>query len=160
MWRQLFLFLSNATHWVNFLWQTYSLIICLLDLTFKRLFYPSLLLYCLSCRLISFLVDFRILKVKMANSGQGSEKHSGNSHVLLNERILSSMSRRSFAAHPWHDLEIGTVYFSFIYEILLLANHYVRIIVIFIFCGIYFYNIPILWPIWFEVGYFSPWKVK
>ncbi|THU58856.1 hypothetical protein C4D60_Mb03t18880 [Musa balbisiana] len=26
----------------------------------------------------------------------------------LNERILSSMGRRSVAAHPWHDLEIGT----------------------------------------------------
>lgn len=26
---------------------------------------------------------------------------------LLNERILSSLSRRSVAAHPWHDLEIG-----------------------------------------------------
>jgi|UPI0000DD8EF5 inorganic pyrophosphatase len=25
----------------------------------------------------------------------------------LNERILSSMSKRSVAAHPWHDLEIG-----------------------------------------------------
>ncbi|CAL4953504.1 unnamed protein product [Urochloa decumbens] len=25
----------------------------------------------------------------------------------LNERILSTMSRRSVAAHPWHDLEIG-----------------------------------------------------
>lgn len=25
----------------------------------------------------------------------------------LNERILSSLSRRSMAAHPWHDLEIG-----------------------------------------------------
>ncbi|KAJ3694812.1 hypothetical protein LUZ60_000189 [Juncus effusus] len=25
----------------------------------------------------------------------------------LNERILSSMNRRSVAAHPWHDLEIG-----------------------------------------------------
>ncbi|KAK8509725.1 hypothetical protein V6N13_093576 [Hibiscus sabdariffa] len=25
----------------------------------------------------------------------------------LNERILSSMSRRSVAAHPWHDLDIG-----------------------------------------------------
>ncbi|KAL0712478.1 hypothetical protein Bca4012_019456 [Brassica carinata] len=24
----------------------------------------------------------------------------------LNERILSSLSRRSVAAHPWHDLEI------------------------------------------------------
>jgi len=27
----------------------------------------------------------------------------------LNERILSSLSRRSVAAHPWHDLEIGIV---------------------------------------------------
>ena len=26
----------------------------------------------------------------------------------LNERILSSLSKRSVAAHPWHDLEIGT----------------------------------------------------
>lgn len=26
---------------------------------------------------------------------------------MLNERILSSMSRRAVAAHPWHDLEIG-----------------------------------------------------
>ncbi|MCH4805164.1 hypothetical protein MLE29_10815, partial [Pasteurella multocida] len=25
----------------------------------------------------------------------------------LNQRILSSLSRRSVAAHPWHDLEIG-----------------------------------------------------
>ncbi|XP_010526767.1 PREDICTED: soluble inorganic pyrophosphatase 2 isoform X1 [Tarenaya hassleriana] len=30
-----------------------------------------------------------------------------NSKVVLNERILSSMSHRSVAAHPWHDLEIG-----------------------------------------------------
>jgi inorganic pyrophosphatase len=26
----------------------------------------------------------------------------------LNERILSSMSQKHVAAHPWHDLEIGT----------------------------------------------------
>lgn len=25
----------------------------------------------------------------------------------LNQRILSTMDRRSVAAHPWHDLEIG-----------------------------------------------------
>ncbi|KAJ9540862.1 hypothetical protein OSB04_027368 [Centaurea solstitialis] len=44
----------------------------------------------------------------MANQeGQGSEKNSANSRVSLNERILNSMSRRSVAAHPWHDLEIG-----------------------------------------------------
>ncbi|CAA2957829.1 soluble inorganic pyrophosphatase 4-like isoform X1 [Olea europaea var. sylvestris] len=41
------------------------------------------------------------------NGGQQSIRSSGNSHVVLNERILSSMSRRSVAAHPWHDLEIG-----------------------------------------------------
>ncbi|KAK1615552.1 hypothetical protein QYE76_021069 [Lolium multiflorum] len=28
-------------------------------------------------------------------------------HPRLNERILSSLSRRSVAAHSWHDLEIG-----------------------------------------------------
>ncbi|KAF5750965.1 soluble inorganic pyrophosphatase-like [Tripterygium wilfordii] len=28
-------------------------------------------------------------------------------HPPLNERIISSMTRRSIAAHPWHDLEIG-----------------------------------------------------
>lgn len=39
------------------------------------------------------------------NGGQGSGHGVGN--VVLNERILSSMSRRSIAAHPWHDLEIG-----------------------------------------------------
>jgi inorganic pyrophosphatase len=33
------------------------------------------------------------------------EKHV--SLPTLNERILSSMSHRSVAAHPWHDLEIG-----------------------------------------------------
>jgi inorganic pyrophosphatase len=31
----------------------------------------------------------------------------------LNERILSSLSRRSVAAHPWHDLEIGEFFISF-----------------------------------------------
>jgi len=25
----------------------------------------------------------------------------------LNQRILSTMERRTVAAHPWHDLEIG-----------------------------------------------------
>ncbi|KAK8483562.1 hypothetical protein V6N11_028152 [Hibiscus sabdariffa] len=30
-----------------------------------------------------------------------------SSHPPLNERILSSLTRRSIAAHPWHDLEIG-----------------------------------------------------
>ncbi|KAE8722554.1 Soluble inorganic pyrophosphatase [Hibiscus syriacus] len=30
-----------------------------------------------------------------------------SSHPPLNERTLSSMTRRSVAAHPWHELEIG-----------------------------------------------------
>lgn len=34
--------------------------------------------------------------------------HEGsNARPKLNERILSSMSRRTVAAHPWHDVEIG-----------------------------------------------------
>lgn len=35
----------------------------------------------------------------------------------LNERILSSLSRRSVAAHPWHDLEIGSFSFSLFHYI-------------------------------------------
>jgi hypothetical protein len=31
--------------------------------------------------------------------------------AVLNERILSSMSQKHVAAHPWHDLEIGTKHF-------------------------------------------------
>ncbi|PPS20060.1 hypothetical protein GOBAR_AA00513 [Gossypium barbadense] len=42
------------------------------------------------------------------NDGEAtSGKSTGFSRVALNERILSSMTRRSIAAHPWHDLEIG-----------------------------------------------------
>ncbi|KAL9275348.1 Soluble inorganic pyrophosphatase 4-like protein [Drosera capensis] len=46
----------------------------------------------------------------MVASKETSEKvlHSNHTvHPPLNERILSSMTRRSFAAHPWHDIEIG-----------------------------------------------------
>lgn len=51
----------------------------------------------------------------MANHfGEASGKNSsGYPQVILNERILSSMSRRSIAAHPWHDLEIGKIQCSF-----------------------------------------------
>ncbi|XP_035831622.1 soluble inorganic pyrophosphatase 1 isoform X3 [Helianthus annuus] len=49
-----------------------------------------------------FSLQILLLSVNMNNhEGQGSTR------VALNERILSSMSRRSVAAHPWHDLEIG-----------------------------------------------------
>ncbi|KAG7034135.1 Soluble inorganic pyrophosphatase 1 [Cucurbita argyrosperma subsp. argyrosperma] len=41
------------------------------------------------------------------DAGEENSGYTGYSRVRLNERILSSMSRRSMAAHPWHDLEIG-----------------------------------------------------
>uniref|UniRef100_J3M3C8 Soluble inorganic pyrophosphatase n=2 Tax=Oryza brachyantha TaxID=4533 RepID=J3M3C8_ORYBR len=45
----------------------------------------------------------------MAPAVEAVEKktNSAPKAPALNERILSSMSRRSVAAHPWHDLEIG-----------------------------------------------------
>ncbi|PKA59389.1 Soluble inorganic pyrophosphatase [Apostasia shenzhenica] len=42
----------------------------------------------------------------MAGSEDGHPS-SSFPHSVLNERILSSMSHKSVAAHPWHDLEIG-----------------------------------------------------
>ncbi|KAK0604111.1 hypothetical protein LWI29_012139 [Acer saccharum] len=49
--------------------------------------------------------------INMANKvGDGSGTNTSGGllrPVALNERILSSMSHRSVAAHPWHDLEIG-----------------------------------------------------
>ena len=63
--------------------------------------------------IIDYILHFYLVVVKeeMANhDGEISSRTSGfPHHVVLNERILSSMSRRSIAAHPWHDLEIGTV---------------------------------------------------
>uniref|UniRef100_A0A0D9WC08 Soluble inorganic pyrophosphatase n=1 Tax=Leersia perrieri TaxID=77586 RepID=A0A0D9WC08_9ORYZ len=55
---------------------------------------------------------FRSTKVAaMAPAVEAIEKKTTSAPALkapaLNERILSSMSRRSVAAHPWHDLEIG-----------------------------------------------------
>ncbi|KAL2902083.1 Soluble inorganic pyrophosphatase [Bienertia sinuspersici] len=41
------------------------------------------------------------------SKNESNQHHSGFPRVALNERILSSMTRRSVAAHPWHDLEIG-----------------------------------------------------
>ncbi|KAK3162574.1 hypothetical protein QOZ80_1BG0091100 [Eleusine coracana subsp. coracana] len=37
----------------------------------------------------------------------GSDEEPKRPAPRLNERILSSISQRSVAAHPWHDLEIG-----------------------------------------------------
>lgn len=43
------------------------------------------------------------------------ETHAHRQAPRLNERILSSLSKRSVAAHPWHDLEIGTYYIIMFY---------------------------------------------
>lgn len=40
--------------------------------------------------------------------GADGKHNSSFPHVTLNERIVKSMLHRSVAAHPWHDLEIGT----------------------------------------------------
>ncbi|XP_059643011.1 soluble inorganic pyrophosphatase 1-like isoform X2 [Cornus florida] len=42
-----------------------------------------------------------------SNEGNGNESSEQKRALRLNQRILSSLSRRSVAAHPWHDLEIG-----------------------------------------------------
>ena len=60
-------------------------------------------------------VYFFIVKPDMAGTADGGG-HSSFPHVVLNERILSSMSRKSIAAHPWHDLEIGISYLSHLFS--------------------------------------------
>lgn len=42
----------------------------------------------------------------MSNEESHDDQRTG---PHLNKRILSSMSRRTVAAHPWHDLEIGII---------------------------------------------------
>ncbi|KAI3823407.1 hypothetical protein L1987_04842 [Smallanthus sonchifolius] len=44
---------------------------------------------------------------KMTPTIETPNKPADSHHPPLNERILSSMRRRSTASHPWHDLEIG-----------------------------------------------------
>ncbi|GJN21975.1 hypothetical protein PR202_gb09499 [Eleusine coracana subsp. coracana] len=43
----------------------------------------------------------------MAGEADGTQTGSRFANAALNERILSSMSQKHVAAHPWHDLEIG-----------------------------------------------------
>jgi len=43
----------------------------------------------------------------MSTEENGEKVRETRPTPKLNERILSSLSRRSVAAHPWHDLEIG-----------------------------------------------------
>ncbi|KAL0448295.1 UNVERIFIED_CONTAM: Soluble inorganic pyrophosphatase 4 [Sesamum latifolium] len=60
------------------------------------------------------LTDHACNPLNMAeNNVQPTGKSSEYSRVALNERILSSLSRRSVAAHPWHDLEIGKLSSSY-----------------------------------------------
>jgi hypothetical protein len=47
-----------------------------------------------------------------ADGHAGADEAPSRPAPRLNERILSSLSRRSVAAHPWHDLEIGETEFS------------------------------------------------
>ncbi|KAG8376434.1 hypothetical protein BUALT_Bualt09G0063000 [Buddleja alternifolia] len=42
--------------------------------------------------------------IETPNKSPGVQKPS---HLPLNEKILSSLTTKSVAAHPWHDLEIG-----------------------------------------------------
>lgn len=48
-----------------------------------------------------------VLYDRNMNTVNGAASTETRTVPRLNERILSSMSRRSVAAHPWHDLEIG-----------------------------------------------------
>ncbi|XP_027904572.1 soluble inorganic pyrophosphatase 1-like [Vigna unguiculata] len=52
-----------------------------------------------------FASSIYTIYLKMAENGEESQEN--RPAPRLNERILSSLSRRSVAAHPWHDLEIG-----------------------------------------------------
>ncbi|CAL9174105.1 unnamed protein product [Musa hybrid cultivar] len=58
---------------------------------------------------VDCLHEGRSQKLVRAEGFEENEAASADNHPApqLNERILSSLSRRSVAAHPWHDLEIG-----------------------------------------------------
>jgi hypothetical protein len=54
--------------------------------------------------------DIFIIYIAMAGEADGKAPlGSRYPPAALNERILSSMSQKHVAAHPWHDLEIGTL---------------------------------------------------
>jgi hypothetical protein len=62
----------------------------------------------------------------MAGEAGGNIQGSSSHPAALNERILSSMSQKHVAAHPWHDLEIGTeCSYSFIMNIITLICYIV-----------------------------------
>ncbi|KAK1265413.1 Soluble inorganic pyrophosphatase [Acorus gramineus] len=55
----------------------------------------------------------------MAPPIETAKKASETQHspAPLNERIISSMTRRSVAAHPWHDLEIGQLQIYLFFQV-------------------------------------------
>lgn len=57
-----------------------------------------------------------------------------NPNVTLNERNFAAFTHRSAAAHPWHDLEIGTlnpeIDGSFFHIIFTLNSHVIQVICI------------------------------
>ncbi|KAL7123558.1 hypothetical protein ACP275_01G112800 [Erythranthe tilingii] len=64
--------------------------------------------------LVSIYITSSLSSIHLQSVGKMSEENNDGAQVSpqmraprLNERILSSLSRRSVAAHPWHDLEIG-----------------------------------------------------
>ncbi|RZC26009.1 Soluble inorganic pyrophosphatase 1 isoform B [Glycine soja] len=73
----------------------------------------SLLVWVVLSVRVMFLIQEALLwrgkqwSLEIIMSDNGEEAGENRLVPRLNERILSSLSRRSVAAHPWHDLEIG-----------------------------------------------------
>ncbi|CAI9268145.1 unnamed protein product [Lactuca saligna] len=62
----------------------------------------------LICSSFSLLLGlFQLASMTTPTEAPKKRESYQSSRPPLNERIISSMSRRSVAAHPWHDLEIG-----------------------------------------------------
>lgn len=81
------------------------------------------------------------------NCGESSGKNSGYPHVVLNERIISSMSQKSVAAHPWHDLEIGTVNWAYLRS---MSHQLVFSSSCFIFWNLFFFLVKSYFGIWVQ----------
>ena len=61
----------------------------------------------LPAHIFSFLVPFQCRMSDEDKTAAAAAAEQPKRAPKLNERILSSLSRRSVAAHPWHDVEIG-----------------------------------------------------
>ncbi|XP_022869490.1 soluble inorganic pyrophosphatase 4-like [Olea europaea var. sylvestris] len=62
---------------------------------------------CSSALVVDLTVDELAVMTPPIETPNNSPAFRRSAHPPLNERILSSMSRKAVAAHPWHDLEIG-----------------------------------------------------